>query len=163
MTGVQSKIGLMYPRPSYKPTRFRVTWLALAVRQSVIPLLLAMCLTVPVSWAAPIATNTALPVSAGEIIVREQLVTTHSSDSLGGMKRQVDRFEDRRLGRRLGLEEVDGAPGTDQRGGGRGGRQTPVLVYRRKGGFRHGSRRKPGGYAQAGLSYAPRRRKIDFR
>ena len=95
MTGVQSKIGLMYPRPSYNATKFRVTWLACAVRQSVLTLLLAVCFAVPVSWAAPIATNTALPVSAGEIIVREQLVTTHSSDSLGGMKRQVDRFEAR--------------------------------------------------------------------
>ena len=95
MTGVQSKTGLMYPRPSYNPATFRVTRFARGVRQSTITLLLALCLTVPVSWAAPIATNTALPVSAGEIIVREQLVTTHSSDSLGGMKRQVDRFEAR--------------------------------------------------------------------
>lgn len=95
MTRVQSKIGLMYPPPSYRLTISRFTWLARAVRQSVINLLLAACFTVPVSWAAPIATNTALPVSAGEIIVREQLVTTHSSDSIGGMDRRVDRFEAR--------------------------------------------------------------------
>ncbi len=54
-----------------------------------------MCFTVSVSWAAPIATNTALPVSAGEIIVREQMITTHSSDRFGGARRQVDRFEAR--------------------------------------------------------------------
>jgi hypothetical protein len=54
-----------------------------------------MCFAVSASWAAPIATNTALPVSAGEIIVREQLITTHSSDRFGGMPRRVDRFEAR--------------------------------------------------------------------
>lgn len=47
------------------------------------------------SWAAPIATNTALPLSADEIIVREQLVKMHSSDRLGGTLREVDRFEAR--------------------------------------------------------------------
>ena len=47
------------------------------------------------SWSAPIATNTALPLSAGEIIVREQLVTIHSSDYLGVTKREVNRFEAR--------------------------------------------------------------------
>lgn len=53
-------------------------------------LLLAGCLSVSVSWAAPIATNTALPLSAGEIIVREQLVAMHASDRLGGVDRHVD-------------------------------------------------------------------------
>ena len=72
----------MNPCPSYDPTKFRFTWLAL-------------CLAAPVSWAAPIATNTALPVSAGEVIVREQMIMTRSSDTLGGLSRQVDRFEAR--------------------------------------------------------------------
>ena len=45
------------------------------------------------SWAAPIATNTALPLSAGEIIVREQFVITRSSDHLSGTRREVDRLE----------------------------------------------------------------------
>ncbi len=45
------------------------------------------------SWAAPIATNTALPLSADEIIVREQLVMTRSSDHIAGTRREVDRFE----------------------------------------------------------------------
>jgi hypothetical protein len=58
-------------------------------------LLLALYFAAPVSWAAPIATNTALPISADEIIVRVQLVATHASDSLGGLNRHVDRFEAR--------------------------------------------------------------------
>lgn len=72
----------MNPRRSYNPTKFRFAWLAL-------------CLAAPVSWAAPIATNTALPVSAGEVIVREQMIMTRSSDTLGSLSRQVDRFEAR--------------------------------------------------------------------
>lgn len=47
------------------------------------------------SWAAPIATNTALPLSADEIIVRQQLVMTRSSDRITGISRSVDRFESR--------------------------------------------------------------------
>lgn len=47
------------------------------------------------SWAAPIATNTALPLSADEIIVRQQLVLTRSSDRISGISRSVDRFEAR--------------------------------------------------------------------
>ncbi len=95
MTGVQSKIVLMYPPPPYKSTRFCFTWLARAIRQGGKTLLPAVYFAVSVSWAAPIATNTALPLSADEIIVREQLVATHSSDRLAGMHRQVDRFEAR--------------------------------------------------------------------
>ncbi len=72
----------MYSCPADKTTKFRFTGLAL-------------CLAVSVSWAAPIATNTALPVSAGEIIFREQLIASYSSDVLGGTTRQVDRFEAR--------------------------------------------------------------------
>ncbi len=45
------------------------------------------------SWAAPIATNTALPLSADEIIIREQFVMTRSSDSIGGTPRKVEQFE----------------------------------------------------------------------
>ena len=47
------------------------------------------------SWAAPIASNTALPLSADEIIIREQFVLTHSSDYISGTRREVDRFESR--------------------------------------------------------------------
>ena len=47
------------------------------------------------SWAAPIATNTALPLSADELIVRQQLVMTRSSDRNSGTSRSVDRFESR--------------------------------------------------------------------
>ncbi len=47
------------------------------------------------SWAAPIATNTALPLSADELIVRQQLVMTRSSDRNSGISRSVDRFESR--------------------------------------------------------------------
>ena len=47
------------------------------------------------SWAAPIATNTALPLSADELIVRQQLVMTRSSDRNSDISRSVDRFESR--------------------------------------------------------------------
>ena len=47
------------------------------------------------SWAAPIATNTALPLSADEIIIRQQFVMTHSSDYIAGTRRAVDRLESR--------------------------------------------------------------------
>lgn len=47
------------------------------------------------SWAAPIATNTALPLSTNEIIVREQFVMTRSSDHITGTRREVDHFESR--------------------------------------------------------------------
>ena len=47
------------------------------------------------SLAAPIASNTALPLSADEIIVREQFVMTRSSDYISGSRRKVDRFESR--------------------------------------------------------------------
>ena len=46
-------------------------------------------------WAAPIATNTALPLSSDEIIVRQQFVITRSSDQISGISRNVDRFESR--------------------------------------------------------------------
>ena len=47
------------------------------------------------SWSAPIATNTALPLGAYEIIVRGQLLLVHSSDRLGVMQREVNRVEGR--------------------------------------------------------------------
>ncbi len=47
------------------------------------------------SWAAPIATNTALPLSTDEIIIRQQFVMTRSSDRISGTRREVDRFESR--------------------------------------------------------------------
>jgi len=80
---------------SNERTRVACKWLAGAIRQGVLAVSLVVCFTVSVSWAAPIATNTALPISVDEIIVREQLVKTHSSDRFGGMNRQVDRFEAR--------------------------------------------------------------------
>ena len=43
------------------------------------------------SWAAPIATNTALPLSADEIIIRQQFVMTHSSDYIAGTRRDAER------------------------------------------------------------------------
>ena len=79
--------------------RYRKSWRHHAktpiIRQLVGALLLTIGFGVSASWAAPIATNTALPVSANEIILREQLVATHSSDSFGGTNRQVNRFEAR--------------------------------------------------------------------
>ena len=47
------------------------------------------------SWAAPIATNTALPLSADEIVIREQFIMTRSSDPVASTRREVDRFESR--------------------------------------------------------------------
>lgn len=52
-------------------------------------------LALDISLAAPIGTNTALPLSSDEIIVREQFVATHSSDSVGDVSRHIDRFEAR--------------------------------------------------------------------
>lgn len=39
--------------------------------------------------AAPITFNTALPVSKGEVLARQQFIVTNLSDRLGGMKRDV--------------------------------------------------------------------------
>ena len=58
--------------------------------------LLALCFSAASSsWAAPIGTSTALPLSKGEIVVREQLEIRHSSDRVAGEKRDVERFESR--------------------------------------------------------------------
>ena len=94
-TDVQSKVVLMHPPRSYRPRKFCCTWPAPAVHQGVATLFLGLCFTVSVSWAAPIATNTALPLSADEIIVRQQFVMTRSSDRITGISRRVDRFESR--------------------------------------------------------------------
>ena len=45
------------------------------------------------AWAAPIGTSTALPLSKGEIVVREQLEIRRSSDRVAGEKRDVERNE----------------------------------------------------------------------
>ncbi len=43
--------------------------------------------------SAPIASNTALPLSKGEVIIREQLVVARSSDGRGAGRRKVERIE----------------------------------------------------------------------
>ncbi len=75
------------------PEKDRSALFARPIRRAAKGLLLAMGLLNSTSWAAPIATNTALPVSADEIILRGQLVATHSSDSFEGTNRQLDRLE----------------------------------------------------------------------
>ena len=85
----------MHPPPSYKLRIYCSTWPAPAVRQGVATLFLALYFTVSVSWAAPIATNTALPLSTDEFIIRQQFVMTRSSDRIFGARREVDRFESR--------------------------------------------------------------------
>ena len=85
----------MHPPRLYKPGICPSTWPAPAVRQGVATPFLALCLTVSVSWAAPIATNTALPLSTDEFIIRQQFVMTRSSDRITGTRRSVDRFESR--------------------------------------------------------------------
>ncbi len=41
------------------------------------------------SWAVPITFNTALPVSQGEIIFREQIIIGKASDDVGGLDRKM--------------------------------------------------------------------------
>ncbi len=65
-------------------------------RYCVTSVVVILCILVSgASLAAPIASNTALPLSAGEIIVREQFVMIRSSDHISGTQRKVDRFESR--------------------------------------------------------------------
>ena len=85
----------MHAPRSYKPRIFCCTGPAPAVRQGFSTLFLGLCFTASVSWAAPIATNTALPLSTDEIIIRQQFVMTRSSDLNSGTRREVDRFESR--------------------------------------------------------------------
>ena len=67
-------------------------------RQRVTSMFTMLCVLISgASWAAPIATNTALPLSADEIIIREQFVMTRSSDHMSSTRREVDRFESRTL------------------------------------------------------------------
>lgn len=49
----------------------------------------ALAAASPAAFAAPITFNTALPVSKGEIILREQFIVSQSSDSFGGIERDV--------------------------------------------------------------------------
>ncbi len=41
------------------------------------------------AWAAPITFNTALPVSKGELLARQQFILTRLSDTVGGTRRAV--------------------------------------------------------------------------
>lgn len=77
------------------PEKDRSALFARPIRRAAQALLVTIGLLNSTSWAAPIATNTALPVSADEIILREQLIATHSSDSFEGTNRQLDRLEAR--------------------------------------------------------------------
>ena len=95
LTDVQSKVVLMRLPCSSKPRILGCIWPAFAVRRRAATLFLAQCFTVSVSWAAPIATNTALPLSTDELIIRQQFVMTRSSDQISGISRSVDRFESR--------------------------------------------------------------------
>lgn len=59
-------------------------------------ILVALCSVVSgFSLAAPIATNTALPLSDEELIVRQQFVVARSSGRFGGAQTQIDRIESR--------------------------------------------------------------------
>ena len=51
--------------------------------------LAAAAAAAPSAWAVPITTNTALPISEGEILLREQLIFTRASDDFGGTRREV--------------------------------------------------------------------------
>ncbi len=87
----------MYPLLLYRPSRNCDEPSLVAVeRHRVTTTLTMLCVLLSgASLAAPIATNTALPLSADEIIIREQFVMTHSSDYISGTRREVDRFESR--------------------------------------------------------------------
>ena len=95
LTDGQSKVVLMHSPRSYNARILGCTWPAAAVRQGVATLFLALCFADSESWSAPIATNTALPLSTDEFIIRQQFVMTRSSDRIAGTRRSVDRFESR--------------------------------------------------------------------
>tara|TARA_R110000744_G_scaffold91550_1_gene177529 strand:+ start:50900 stop:51760 length:861 start_codon:yes stop_codon:yes gene_type:complete len=64
----------------------------MSVKNRVVLLVLACALTAGIStgaFAVPITSNTALPVSEGEIILREQLIFSRASDSLAGISREL--------------------------------------------------------------------------
>ena len=58
-------------------------------RRHILLVVAALGVAAPAAQAAPITFNTALPVSKGEIILREQFVVSQSSDRLGGVARDV--------------------------------------------------------------------------
>ncbi len=61
----------------------------LSNRRCTLVFVTAFTAATPFAHAAPITFNTALPVSKGEIILREQLIVSQSSDSLRGVDRDV--------------------------------------------------------------------------
>ena len=67
-----------------EPSRVVVEWHRITKMFSMLCVLISGA-----SWAAPIATNTALPLSADEIIIRQQFVMTHSSDRIAGTRRET--------------------------------------------------------------------------
>lgn len=52
-----------------------------------------LCVAAGVATAAPIATNTALPLGYEGVVVREQLMFMRASDTFAGTRREVERFE----------------------------------------------------------------------
>ena len=87
----------MYPIPFYRP---KVLYCSpprsrYASRIGIAILFLPLCLVIAVAHAAPNATNTTLPLRNHQIIVRQQLAITHSSDRITGTRRDADRFESR--------------------------------------------------------------------
>ena len=87
----------MYLLRLYKPSAISEEHSRVTIeRHRVTNTLTMLCVLISgASWAAPIATNTALPLSADEIIIRQQFVMTHSSDYIAGTRREVDRLESR--------------------------------------------------------------------
>lgn len=53
----------------------------------------ALCCAATLTVAAPIATNTALPLGDRGVVMREQIMFMRASDSLSGLSREVERFE----------------------------------------------------------------------
>jgi len=92
---MQSKLVLMYSCRSYKAILSGCTWPVPTDRLGLASLFLALCFANSVSWAAPIATSTALPLSTNEFIFRQQFVLTRSSDQIESTRRSINRFESR--------------------------------------------------------------------
>jgi len=53
----------------------------------------ALVALAPLAEAAPITFNTALPLSEGEGVVRQQIIYSHASDDRLGLRREVDTFK----------------------------------------------------------------------
>ena len=67
---------------------------ALAARSRArFPVLLGLLWLALNTAAAPVATNTALPISEHGLVFREQLVYMHGADTAGGVAREFDRLE----------------------------------------------------------------------